>query len=42
MFWFRLVSALYPRRPRWGKQKQKDVAARELLAKWREANPIRQ
>ena len=27
MFWFRLVSALYPRRPRWGKQKSKDVTS---------------
>ena len=41
VFWFRLISSLYPRRPRWGKKKSKDAAAREMLAKWREENPTR-
>ena len=42
LFWFRLVSALYPKRPRWGKNKSKDQSARDALAKWREANPVKQ
>eukprot|EP01051_Picozoa_sp_SAG22_P021018 SAG22_NODE_4471_length_1259_cov_2.287069_2_plen_109_part_00 len=35
--WFRLICALYPRRPRWGTDSKRDRAARELLDKWREA-----